>query len=195
MFFNLINYKYRNVFLLYIYQLKLLPLLLQKNYYPQKKTIQIFFKYICNRMKVILQRVSKASVEIDGMIVANITQGLLLLVGIVNEDTDETVKWMSSKIANMRIFADSQGLMNRSIMDVDGEIIVVSQFTLYGDAQKGNRPSFIKAAKPETAIPIYEKLITQLSYDTGKQIQTGQFGADMQVSLVNDGPVTIVLEK
>jgi D-aminoacyl-tRNA deacylase len=146
-------------------------------------------------MKVVIQRVAKAEVAIDGMVVANIKQGLLLLVGIVNEDSDDTVKWMSSKIANMRIFADRQGLMNRSIMDVDGEIILVSQFTLYGDAQKGNRPSFIKAAKPEKAIPIYEKLITQLSFDTGKQIQIGQFGADMQISLVNDGPVTILLEK
>jgi D-aminoacyl-tRNA deacylase len=146
-------------------------------------------------MKAVIQRVTEASVAIDATQVAFINKGLLILIGIINEDTDDVIKWMSAKIVNMRIFADEQGLMNKSVLDIDGDILIVSQFTLYGDAQKGNRPSFIKAAKPEIAIPIYEKLITQLQIDLSKKIQTGVFGADMKVALVNDGPVTIVLEK
>ncbi|MFM2193276.1 MAG: hypothetical protein RLZZ118_2233 [Bacteroidota bacterium] len=146
-------------------------------------------------MKAVIQRVQEASVTINDEVVAKINDGLLVLLGIVQDDNEATITWMSSKIVNMRIFNDEHGLMNKSILDIGGDIILVSQFTLYGDAQKGNRPSFIKAAKPDIAIPIYEKMIAQLSKDLGKPIQTGVFGADMKVGLVNDGPVTIVLEK
>jgi len=146
-------------------------------------------------MKAVIQRVQEASVTINDEVVAKINDGLLVLLGIVHDDNVATITWMSSKIVNMRIFNDEHGLMNKSILDIGGDIILVSQFTLYGDAQKGNRPSFIKAAKPDIAIPIYENMIAQLSKDLGKPIQTGVFGADMKVGLVNDGPVTIVLEK
>ena len=146
-------------------------------------------------MKAVIQRVQEASVTINDEVVAKINDGLLVLLGIVHDDNVATIAWMSSKIMNMRIFNDEHGLMNKSILDIGGDIILVSQFTLYGDAQKGNRPSFIKAAKPDIAIPIYVNMIAQLSKDLGKPIQTGVFGADMKVGLVNDGPVTIVLEK
>lgn len=146
-------------------------------------------------MKAVIQRVQEASVTINDEVVAKINDGLLVLLGIVHDDNVATIAWMSSKIVNMRIFNDEHGLMNKSILDIGGDVILVSQFTLYGDAQKGNRPSFIKAAKPDIAIPIYENMIAQLSKDLGKPIQTGVFGADMKVGLVNDGPVTIVLEK
>ena len=146
-------------------------------------------------MKAVIQRVQEAYVTINDEVVAKINDGLLVLLGIVHDDNVATIAWMSSKIVNMRIFNDEHGLMNKSILDIGGDVILVSQFTLYGDAQKGNRPSFIKAAKPDIAIPIYEKMIAQLSKDLGKPIQTGVFGADMQVGLVNDGPVTILLEK
>ncbi len=146
-------------------------------------------------MKAVIQRVQEASVTINDEVVAKINDGLLVLLGIVHDDNVATIAWMSSKIVNMRIFNDEHGLMNKSILDIGGDIILVSQFTLYGDAQKGNRPSFIKAAKPDIAIPIYVNMIAQLSKDLGKPIQTGVFGADMKVGLVNDGPVTIVLEK
>ena len=146
-------------------------------------------------MKAVIQRVQEASVTINDEVVAKINDGLLVLLGIVHDDNVATIAWMISKIVNMRIFNDEHGLMNKSILDIGGDVILVSQFTLYGDAQKGNRPSFIKAAKPDIAIPIYENMIAQLSKDLGKPIQTGVFGADMKVGLVNDGPVTIVLEK
>jgi D-tyrosyl-tRNA(Tyr) deacylase len=146
-------------------------------------------------MKAVIQRVQEAYVTINDEVVAKINDGLLVLLGIVHDDNVATIAWMSSKIVNMRIFNDEHGLMNKSILDIGGDVILVSQFTLYGDAQKGNRPSFIKAAKPDIAIPIYENMIAQLSKDLGKPIQTGVFGADMQVGLINDGPVTIVLEK
>ena len=146
-------------------------------------------------MKAVIQRVQEATVTINDEVVAKINDGLLVLLGIVHDDNVATIAWMSSKIVNMRIFNDEHGLMNKSILDIGGDVILVSQFTLYGDAQKGNRPSFIKAAKPDIAIPIYENMIAQLSKDLGKPIQTGVFGADMKVGLVNDGPVTIVLEK
>ena len=146
-------------------------------------------------MKAVIQRVQEASVTINDEVVAKINDGLLVLLGIVHDDNVATIAWMSSKIVNMRIFNDEHGLMNKSILDIGGDVILVSQFTLYGDAQKGNRPSFIKAAKPDIAIPIYVNMIAQLSKDLGKPIQTGVFGADMKVGLVNDGPVTIVLEK
>lgn len=145
-------------------------------------------------MKVVLQRVSKASVTIEGEKVAEIGNGLLVLLGIVDNDTNEDVKWMSNKIVNLRIFADKQGVMNNSVLDAKGDIIVVSQFTLHALTKKGNRPSYIKAAKPERAIPLYETFIKQIQSDLGKLIQTGQFGADMKVELLNDGPVTIIID-
>lgn len=145
-------------------------------------------------MKVIIQRVSQASVTIDSKIVAEIQKGLLVLVGIEDADTQEDILWLTSKIANLRIFEDENEVMNLSIKDVNGDIIVVSQFTLHASTKKGNRPSYIKAAKPEIAIPLYEKFIAQLEQEIGKKIQTGKFGADMKVLLLNDGPVTIVMD-
>jgi D-tyrosyl-tRNA(Tyr) deacylase len=145
-------------------------------------------------MRIVIQRVSEASVEIEQKIVAQINQGLLVLVGIEEEDTSEDSNWLVSKIVNLRIFADENEVMNLSVKDIDGEIIVVSQFTLHALTKKGNRPSYIKAAKPDIAIPMYEKFVQQLETELGKKIQTGQFGADMKVALVNDGPVTISID-
>lgn len=145
-------------------------------------------------MKVVIQRVSKASVTIDRKKVASISSGLLILLGIVNEDTQEDIEWLTRKIANLRVFEDGNGVMNRSLLEVDGDAIVVSQFTLHASTKKGNRPSYIKAAKPDIAIPLYENFIKQLENDLGKKIQTGQFGADMKVELLNDGPVTIIMD-
>ena len=145
-------------------------------------------------MKVVIQRVSQASVTIDSKIVAEIQKGLLVLVGIEDADTQEDILWLTSKIANLRIFEDENEVMNLSIKDINGDIIVVSQFTLHASTKKGNRPSYIKAAKPEIAIPIYEKFIAQLEQEIGKKLQTGKFGADMKVLLLNDGPVTIVMD-
>lgn len=145
-------------------------------------------------MKVVIQRVSEASVTIDQNIVAQIHQGLLVLVGIESEDNLEDINWLVSKIVYLRIFGDEKNVMNLSVKDSDGEIIVVSQFTLHALTKKGNRPSYIKAAKPEIAIPMYEKFVQLLELELGKKIQTGQFGADMKVALVNDGPVTIIID-
>lgn len=145
-------------------------------------------------MRIVIQRVSEASVEIEQQIVAQINQGLLVLVGIEEEDTSEDSNWLVSKIVNLRIFPDGNNIMNLSVKDSNGEIIVVSQFTLHALTKKGNRPSYIKAAKPEIAIPMYEKFVQQLEIELGKKIQTGQFGADMKVALVNDGPVTISMD-
>lgn len=145
-------------------------------------------------MKAVIQRVSQASVTIENDIVAAINQGLLVLVGIEDADTEEDIVWLVSKIANLRIFSDENRVMNLSVKESDGEIIVVSQFTLQASTKKGNRPSYIKAARPEIAIPIYEKLILQLEAELGKTIQTGIFGADMKVTLINDGPVTILID-
>lgn len=145
-------------------------------------------------MKVVIQRVSHASVTIDSKIVAEIQKGLLVLVGIEDADTQEDILWLTSKIANLRIFEDENGMMNLSVKDINGDIIVVSQFTLQASTKKGNRPSYIKAAKPEIAIPLYEKFIAQLEQEIGKKLQTGKFGADMKVLLLNDGPVTIVMD-
>lgn len=145
-------------------------------------------------MKAVIQRVSQSSVTIEGEIVASIQKGLLVLVGIEDADTKEDINWLSSKIVNLRIFGDHNGVMNLSVKDIDGEIIVVSQFTLQASTKKGNRPSYIKAAKPEIAIPLYQKFIQQMSLDFGKNIQTGEFGADMKVELLNDGPVTIIID-
>jgi D-aminoacyl-tRNA deacylase len=145
-------------------------------------------------MKIVLQRVLSASVEIDHKIVAEIQQGLLVLIGIEDADNQEDTDWLVSKIVNLRIFPDENEVMNLSVKDIDGEIIVVSQFTLHASTKKGNRPSYIKASKPEIAIPIYENFVQKLRFEFGKKIQTGVFGADMKVSLVNDGPVTIVID-
>jgi D-tyrosyl-tRNA(Tyr) deacylase len=145
-------------------------------------------------MKAVIQRVSKASVTIDGKIKSSIAQGLLILLGIEDTDTDEDSEWLSSKIVNLRIFNDENGVMNVSVKDAGGDIILVSQFTLHASTKKGNRPSYIKASKPEFAITMYEKMIAQLQTDIGKPIQTGYFGADMKVELLNDGPVTIIID-
>ena len=145
-------------------------------------------------MKAVLQRVSQASVTIDGILKDAIENGLLLLLGIEQEDTEADVLWLSKKIVQMRIFGDDAGLMNLSVQDINGGILLISQFTLHAATRKGNRPSFIKAARPEQAIPLYEKMIIQLQSDFGKKIATGSFGADMKVALINDGPVTIIID-
>ena len=145
-------------------------------------------------MKAVIQRVSSASVTIDSKIVAEIQKGLLVLVGIEDADTQEDIIWLCQKIANLRIFGDENYVMNLSVRDIDGEIIVVSQFTLQASTKKGNRPSYIKASKPDVAIPIYEGFVQQLEKELGKKVQTGVFGADMKVSLLNDGPVTIIID-
>lgn len=145
-------------------------------------------------MKAVIQRVSESSVTINNEIVAQIQKGLLVLVGIEDADNQEDINWLISKIANLRIFPDENEVMNLSLKDIDGEIIVVSQFTLHALTKKGNRPSYIKASKPEIAIPLYESFVNQMEIELGKKIQTGQFGADMKVSLVNDGPVTIIID-
>jgi D-tyrosyl-tRNA(Tyr) deacylase len=145
-------------------------------------------------LKVVLQRVSSASVTIDSTIVANIQKGLLVFVGIEDADTQEDIHWLSQKIVNLRIFGDENDVMNLSLKDIQGEIIVVSQFTLHANTKKGNRPSYIKASKPEIAIPLYENFVRQIELELGKKIQTGKFGADMKVALVNDGPVTIIID-
>ncbi|GAA3596938.1 D-aminoacyl-tRNA deacylase [Flavivirga amylovorans] len=145
-------------------------------------------------MKAVIQRVSKASVTINGEQVASISTGLLVLLGIVNEDTLEDIKWLTNKIVNLRVFADENNIMNTSLLDVNGDAIVVSQFTLHASTKKGNRPSYIKAAKPNVAIPLYKSFVKQLEDNLGKSVQTGQFGADMKVELLNDGPVTIIID-
>jgi D-aminoacyl-tRNA deacylase len=159
----------------------------------------LFLHYICASgkdtiMKAVIQRVSKASVTINGSIHSKIGNGLLVLLGIEDADTNDDIEWLSNKIVNLRIFNDKNGVMNVSAKEVNGEILLVSQFTLHASTKKGNRPSYIKASKPEIAIPIYEKMIQQLSTDLGNPVQTGEFGADMKVELLNDGPVTIVID-
>lgn len=145
-------------------------------------------------MKVVLQRVSQASVTVESKIVADIQKGLLVLVGIEDADTREDIDWLVGKIIKMRIFGDENDVMNCSVQDIDGDIIVVSQFTLHASTKKGNRPSYIKASKPEFAIPIYENFVKSLEKEFNKKVQTGIFGADMKVSLLNDGPVTILID-
>jgi D-aminoacyl-tRNA deacylase len=145
-------------------------------------------------LKVVIQRVSSASVTIETKIAANIQSGLLVLVGIEDDDSQEDINWLSQKIINLRIFADDNGVMNLSVKDIEGELIIVSQFTLHASTKKGNRPSYIKASKPDIAIPMYEKFVKQMELELGKKIQTGKFGADMKVALVNDGPVTIIID-
>lgn len=145
-------------------------------------------------MIAVIQRVSESSVKIEGQIKGAIGRGLLVLVGIEEADGAEDISWLSKKIVNLRIFEDEAGIMNRSLIDTVGELLLISQFTLHASTKKGNRPSYIRAAKPEVAIPLYEQFISQLTTDLGKTIQTGEFGADMKVSLLNDGPVTIIID-
>ena len=145
-------------------------------------------------MRVVIQRVAEASVVIENKIVASIEKGLLVLVGIEDADTQEDIDWFVAKIAKIRIFGDENNVMNLSVQDIDGDIIVVSQFTLHAGTKKGNRPSYIKASKPEIAIPLYENFVRKLELEIGKKVQTGEFGADMKVSLINDGPVTIIMD-
>lgn len=145
-------------------------------------------------MRAILQRVSEASVTIDGQVNGSIQLGLMILLGVEEADTEEDLEWLVRKISNMRIFQDEEGKMNQSILDVQGEALVVSQFTLHASTKKGNRPSFIKAAKPDHSEPLYEKFVDELGKIIGKPCATGKFGADMKVALVNDGPVTIMID-
>lgn len=144
-------------------------------------------------MIAVIQKVSEASVTIDGSVKSAIGQGLLVLLGIEDEDADEDIDWLSRKIVNMRIFEDANGVMNESLLDVNGEILVVSQFTLHASTKKGNRPSYIKAAKPDVSVPLYEAFVKKIA-EYGQPVKTGEFGADMKVSLVNDGPVTILID-
>ena len=145
-------------------------------------------------MRVVIQRVTHASVEVEKNITGKIGHGLLILLGIEDADTAEDIEWLSNKIINLRIFNDENNVMNKSVMEIDGNILLVSQFTLHADTKKGNRPSYIKASKPDFAIPMYEKMIIQLEKDLNKKIATGIFGADMKVELLNDGPVTIWID-
>jgi D-tyrosyl-tRNA(Tyr) deacylase len=145
-------------------------------------------------MRAVIQRVNHASVTIEGKIHSSVQEGLLVLLGIEDADAQEDIEWLSGKIVNLRIFNDQDGMMNISIKETGGDILLISQFTLHASTKKGNRPSYIKASKPEVAIPLYEKMIQQLSKDLGKEIKTGVFGADMKVELLNDGPVTIVID-
>ena len=145
-------------------------------------------------MRAVIQRVRQASVTVDGTVISSIGPGLLVLLGIATDDSGEDVDWLVSKVANLRIFSDADGVMNHSVLDTDGEIIVVSQFTLFAATKKGNRPSYIRAARPQTAIPLYEDFVQKMEGFLGKSVGTGEFGADMKVNLLNDGPVTICID-
>jgi D-tyrosyl-tRNA(Tyr) deacylase len=145
-------------------------------------------------MRAVIQRVSNASVKVDGTITGQIQQGLLVFVGIEDSDGQDDLEWLSGKIVNLRIFNDDEGVMNKSVKDTEGGVLLVSQFTLHAAIKKGNRPSYIRASKPETAVPMYENFKQQLATDLGKEIQSGIFGADMKVELLNDGPVTIIID-
>ncbi|NBX28498.1 MAG: D-tyrosyl-tRNA(Tyr) deacylase [Chitinophagia bacterium] len=145
-------------------------------------------------MRLVIQRVTEASVKVDGEIVGAIQNGLMVLVGIEDEDSQEDIEWLAGKVSNLRIFDDAEGVMNLSVKEVQGDILLISQFTLHASTKKGNRPSYINASKPPIAIPLYEAMIQQLEKEMGKPIQTGRFGADMKVSLLNNGPVTIVMD-
>jgi len=145
-------------------------------------------------MRAVIQRVTHSSVVIDRQLKASINTGLLVLLGVEDADTTEDIEWLSAKISNLRIFNDAQGVMNLSVKEVNGDILIVSQFTLFAATKKGNRPSYIRSSKPETAIHLYENFIMQMEFDMGKRVQTGTFGADMKVELLNDGPVTIIID-
>ena len=145
-------------------------------------------------MRVVIQRVKRASIMIEEKLKSSIENGLLILLGIEDADTNEDTAWLSGKISNLRIFNDENGVMNLSVKEINGEVLIVSQFTLHASIKKGNRPSYIRSAKSEIAIPIYEKFVQQIGNDLGKKIQTGEFGAEMKVELLNDGPVTIIID-
>ena len=145
-------------------------------------------------MRAVIQRVSEASVTIDGKVKSAIGKGFLILIGIEDADNEEDIIWLTGKISNLRIFSDEAGLMNLSIQQAEGDILVISQFTLHASTRKGNRPSFIRAARPETAVPLYEEFVRRLSQESGIPVKTGEFGADMKVALINDGPVTILID-
>ena len=145
-------------------------------------------------MRAVIQRVSQASVSVECIKIAEMESGLVVFLGIIDTDTSEDISWLSNKLSNLRIFNDSEGVMNSSLKDIAGDALVVSQFTLYAQSKKGNRPSYIKAAKPEIAKPLYEQFIQQFETDLEQKVQAGQFGADMKVALVNDGPVTIIID-
>jgi D-tyrosyl-tRNA(Tyr) deacylase len=145
-------------------------------------------------MRVVIQRVTQASVSVDSKIIGQISRGLMVLVGIETADTEEDSEWLSKKICNLRIFDDEEGVMNKSLLDVDGNILAISQFTLHAKTKKGNRPSYIAAAKPDVSVALYENFVACLEKESGKRVETGEFGAEMQVALVNDGPVTIVID-
>jgi D-tyrosyl-tRNA(Tyr) deacylase len=145
-------------------------------------------------MRAVIQRVTRASVTIEGKVNGQIGNGLLVLIGITDDDTQEDINWLSNKIINLRIFNDAAGVMNCSVSETGGDILLISQFTLHASTKKGNRPSYIRASKPEIAIPVYQNLIRQLELDLGKKVETGIFGADMKVELMNDGPVTILID-
>jgi D-tyrosyl-tRNA(Tyr) deacylase len=145
-------------------------------------------------MRAVIQRVNSATCSIEGKISGQIGKGFMILLGIEDNDTDEDLNWLAQKISNMRIFSDENGMMNKALVDVQGNILLISQFTLFASTKKGNRPGFTRSAKPDLAVPLYEKMISELGQLTGTKIQTGVFGADMQISLVNDGPVTIIMD-
>ncbi|TKG93533.1 D-tyrosyl-tRNA(Tyr) deacylase [Puteibacter caeruleilacunae] len=145
-------------------------------------------------MRVLIQRVSEASVTINNNVKSAIKQGMMILVGIEDDDNDEDINWLCKKIVNLRIFADENGVMNKSVLDVGGDILAISQFTLHANTKKGNRPSYIKAAKPDISIPLYNQFVECLESCLGKEVGTGEFGANMQVALINDGPVTIIID-
>ena len=145
-------------------------------------------------MRAVIQRVSEANCKVDGLVTGDIGIGFLVLLGIEDADTDEDAAWLAQKITNLRVFGDENGLMNKALADIDGDILLISQFTLFAQTKKGNRPSFIRAARPDKAIPLYEKMISALESMTSKKISVGIFGADMKISLVNDGPVTIIMD-
>lgn len=145
-------------------------------------------------MRAVIQRVTQASCTVEGNITGKIEHGLLVLLGIEDADTEDDLKWLAQKIANMRIFSDEQGLMNKSVIDIEGRILLISQFTLFASTKKGNRPGFTRAARPDKAIPLYEQMIAELKVLTGKKTEKGIFGADMRIQLLNDGPVTIVVD-
>ncbi len=145
-------------------------------------------------MRAVIQRVRNASVTVEEQTIGTINKGILVLLGIENADTVEDIQWLSKKISNLRIFDDDNGVMNKSLIDIQGEALIVSQFTLHASTKKGNRPSYIKSAKPDISIPLYEQFIQQMETDLGKKVATGKFGADMKVSLLNDGPVTIIID-
>lgn len=161
---------------------------------PKKKCAMVYLRHFSGSMRVVIQRVSRARVIVDGETVGAIENGLLVLLGIEDADGEEDISWLGNKIVQLRIFNDEEGIMNRSLVEAGGDILLVSQFTLHASTKKGNRPSYMRASKQAIAVPLYEKMISQLEVLLARRIQTGQFGADMKIELTNDGPVTIVMD-